>query len=435
MPGEFPGINTDQYFATDSNINVFVGGDYLADGGAAETEGTLVVAGSATFNSGFFNIGTVGVGSGIVPEVDSDMLIVGGDIVLVGESELDVGHPVGAFAGGGNVVAGGQITGEDSIETNGGSISSGVDNALGNYAGFADELAEFSADLTEEAGTAGFLDGSRLILEGDGSDNLQVFTVSADDVASASSVGFINFGDSAPILINVIGENVNATFNDFSVYESLADTAGDRIDNVTAGTVIGNAAARILWNFADATDVTIGGTSQFVGSILVPAAESATDVTASTNGRLFVGGDLTTRGNGNEQHAYPWSGSPLTDCTPREENSETPEEEPETPDEGEETETPDEGDEPEVPGEEEPEAPVEEEDETPVTEEEAPQVEDEVVVEETEAPVVDDATNTADEESLPVTGANIGLVLPLAALLLVLIGGGLALIARTRSRA
>ncbi|MFJ6484496.1 hypothetical protein ACIQK6_30850 [Streptomyces sp. NPDC091682] len=47
-PGKEPGIGPNPLF-TDSNVALYAGGDYTADGGTAETEGLVVVRGNATF--------------------------------------------------------------------------------------------------------------------------------------------------------------------------------------------------------------------------------------------------------------------------------------------------------------------------------------------------------------------------------------------------
>src|SRR5699024_1586371 len=84
---------------------------------------------------------------------------------------------------------------------------------------------------------------------------------------------------------------------------------GTRID---FGEGLGNASSRILWNFSEVSELSLGGTSQFIGSVVAPKANA--DITASTNGRVYVGGNLRTHGNGNEQHAYPWIGSSVFEC-------------------------------------------------------------------------------------------------------------------------
>ena len=48
LPG--PGTPAENDMWTDDNVAVFAGGDFVADGGAAESEGLLVAMGDATFD-------------------------------------------------------------------------------------------------------------------------------------------------------------------------------------------------------------------------------------------------------------------------------------------------------------------------------------------------------------------------------------------------
>ncbi|WP_312347903.1 choice-of-anchor A family protein [Actinomyces sp.] len=62
----------------------------------------------------------------------------------------------------------------------------------------------------------------------------------------------------------------------------------------------------------DATTLDISGTTQFMGSILAPNASAG--ITPNTNGRLFVGGDLTVSSKGQEHHSFPWIGIDAAPC-------------------------------------------------------------------------------------------------------------------------
>ncbi|NEE49665.1 choice-of-anchor A family protein, partial [Streptomyces sp. SID8455] len=70
---------------------------------------------------------------------------------------------------------------------------------------------------------------------------------------------------------------------------------------------------RLLWNFPDATDLTLTGPAQFQGSVLVGQPASTTTLSMSgTNGRFYTAGSLTHtssgRSGGQEIHAYPFDG-------------------------------------------------------------------------------------------------------------------------------
>ncbi|MFJ6460569.1 choice-of-anchor A family protein [Streptomyces sp. NPDC091387] len=71
----------------DSNINVYVGGDYLVREAAAEAEGKIVTHGRFDMSkragaSRIYNVGVAGVGSRVPPPDGSDHLTVGGDLTV-----------------------------------------------------------------------------------------------------------------------------------------------------------------------------------------------------------------------------------------------------------------------------------------------------------------------------------------------------------------
>ncbi|MBM7831608.1 choice-of-anchor A domain-containing protein [Agromyces cerinus] len=303
-PGEMPGIgNVPAY--TDSNVAVFAGGDYLATGSSAESEGLLLVQGDAVFdktNGGVFNVGSVGVGSGIVPPGGSTMLAVGGDLTVAPTTSVHVGANVD---GGGAVAAGGAATG--AFDLYGATLT--VD--LGRAAAMTPN-EEFQSVVDDTSTTLGALPATgttsiafgRVTFTGSPGDAMQVFDVDGADLASTFEVFFEAIPADVPILINVTGGDVSFAPNYFSLN-------GERVDAFSSPN-FGNAVSRILWNVTDATSLLLGGSSQFMGSVLAPTA--TTEVTASTNGRMHVGGNLTYSGVGNEHHNYPWSGGGSLGC-------------------------------------------------------------------------------------------------------------------------
>lgn len=303
-PGGMPGIgNVPAY--TDSNVAVFAGGDYLATGTSAESEGLLLVEGDARFdkaNGGVFNVGTVGVGSGIVPPGGSTMLAVGGDITVGATTSVHVGANLD---GGGAVAAGGAADG--SFDTNGATLTVDLGRAaaMAPNEDFRSVVDDTSATLgaSPVTGTTDIAFG-RVTLTGTAGDAMQVFEVDGASLAATFEVFLENIPENVPILINVTGEDVSFSPNYFSLN-------GKRVDAFSSPD-FGNAASRILWNVTDATSLLIGGSSQFMGSVLAPMA--TTEVTASTNGRMHVGGDLTYSGVGNEHHNYPWTGGGSLGC-------------------------------------------------------------------------------------------------------------------------
>ncbi|MCB7136011.1 DUF5979 domain-containing protein [Cellulosimicrobium marinum] len=306
--GDFPDIINPPPFFTDNNVAVYAGGDYTASGSSAETEGVLVVAGDATFDTpGSFNVGSVGAGSGIVPEPGATMLHVGGSMSVAAGTNVIVGA---GLDGGGAVHVGGSLTNNGGLDTNGGPVETdmGADAALAPWQDFGSVIAESSAALgtVPDTGVVAAA-GSSLSFVGDGTTtSMQVFTVSADVLDGTSEFVFTNIPEGTPILVNVVGDAP------VSVSANFVSINGERVDDPAN---IGNAAAQTMWNFTGGGDVTVSGSGQWVGSVLAPNADQVV-LTSSTNGRIYAGNDLTTAGNGNEQHNYPWIGPAPFDCIP-----------------------------------------------------------------------------------------------------------------------
>lgn len=299
--GQMPPLGNDPTF-TDSGIAVFVGGDYTADANAAESEGLLVVTGDATFareSGGGFDVGSAGVGSGITPPQGDPMLQVGGDVTVTAPNTLRVG----LLVGGGLVKAGATVTG--TIDANGIAPQQNLTApvALDPHAGFGDVITAASSQFAGLAANGiAQTAGNRVEFIATGGEGMQVFDLTTAQLDGANEFVFQNVPAKGPILVNVTGASTSFSPTDIRF-------GADRVDD---GAQLGNASSRILWNFVDATNVTIGGSSQFIGSILAPAAD--VDVTASTNGRVYVGGDFRTHGSGNEQHNYPWVGGGPLGC-------------------------------------------------------------------------------------------------------------------------
>ncbi|MGW4647968.1 choice-of-anchor A family protein, partial [Kitasatospora sp. NPDC004289] len=314
--GEFPPIGHDPKF-TDANVALFAGGGYTVDGGAAEAEGLLVVAGNATFakspGGGVFNVGRVGAGSGILPAGGQVMLAVGGDLRIAKGTTLDVGSGLTTGPGyGGAVRAGGTIDEQGRLDTNGGDRRSGIGAAaaLDPYAGFGTTVQTQSAALgaLRPTGTAQ-RSGATVTFRSTGPSNgtLQVFELASADLDGASTFLFESIPVDASVLVNVTGTHA------VSVSPMSVGYNGERVD-VYGSAHFGEAAAKVLYNLRETPKLTLGGGGNFIGSLLAPKASA--DLTASTNGRLYVGGDVHTHGSGNESHNYPWTGTPVFSCSP-----------------------------------------------------------------------------------------------------------------------
>ncbi|MEV7372281.1 choice-of-anchor A family protein [Streptomyces sp. NPDC090301] len=313
-PGEEPGIGNEPRF-TDANVALFAGGDYTVDGASAEAEGLLVVGGDATFakaSGGVFNVGRAGAGSGIVPPPGSVMLAVGGNLAIADGTTVDVGHGLTSPSGyGGAVRVGGTLDEKGRLETNGGSRSAGLGarQALTPYDAFAGTVRSESASLgsLEPTGTS-VRRGDTVTFEGGkAGSGPQVFEISAKELDGASSFDFRSIPERAAVVVNVTGRQA------VGISPMSVGFNGDRVDAYSSAH-FGEAASRILYNFEASPSLTLGGGGNFMGSILAP--EASADLTASTNGRVYVGGDLRTHGTGNETHNYPWTGSPTFTCKP-----------------------------------------------------------------------------------------------------------------------
>lgn len=311
-PGQEPGIGHEPRFL-DANVALYAGGDYTADGATAEAEGLLVIGGNATFakgSGGTFNVGRVGAGSGILPDSGAVMLSVGGNLTIARGTRVDVGH--GLTAGpryGGAVRVGGEIDEKGDLETNGGSRASGLGarGALAPYDTFGDTVRGESASLgaLEPTGTSVRAGGTVTFTGGKASGGPQVFEISAERLDGASSFDFRSIPEGASVVVNVTGGKP------VGISPLSAAFDGERVDAYDSAR-FGEAASRILYNFEAAPSITLGGGGNFMGSILAPKASA--DLTASTNGRVYVGGDLRTHGSGNETHNYPWNGSSTFSC-------------------------------------------------------------------------------------------------------------------------
>jgi choice-of-anchor A domain-containing protein/LPXTG-motif cell wall-anchored protein len=318
-PGYLPAPDTPDgnEIWTDDNVAVFAGGDFLADGAAAESEGVLVVMGDAVFDKdagGRFNVGWVGVGSQATPTPGSVMLAVGGALTVGDTTTLDVG--AGAVDGDGTLLGGDVQVGTTATPAypapqyalNNGSLQTGMGPAaVADWATFDASIAANSASwvaLPDNGSVT--VSAPQITFTGDGTSNTQIFTVAAAALSGITEVYFVNIADDAPVVINVEG----AADIVFSPNYFAED--GVRADDFTSS-LFGLVAQRTMWNFADATSVTFGGSSQFLGSVMAPVGDF--DITASMNGRVYAGGDIRMHGGGNELHNYPWIGAPY-DCLP-----------------------------------------------------------------------------------------------------------------------
>lgn len=324
-PGSLPGPGNSNPIWTDNNVAVFAGGDFTSANEAAEAEGLVVVEGDASFTRttlGRFNVGWVGVGSGVAPEPGSVMLAVGGDLSVGLGVILDVG--ANAFVGtdllGGNVNVGGATTPDyeasgSRYELNNGVLTQGMGaDAVADWSTWGADIASESSAFAALADTGTTsVEFGRVTFTGAPAVTQQVFSITAAALNATPEVAFVGIEDGQSVIINVTGTDA-VTWA--PTYFEEDGARADALDSPNFGPV----SQRTLWNFPQSTSVHIAGSSQVLGSILVPGANPDTTqptlrVTASTNGRLYTNGSILMDGSGNEHHNYPWISGPF-DCVP-----------------------------------------------------------------------------------------------------------------------
>ncbi|MFI6965390.1 choice-of-anchor A family protein [Streptomyces sp. NPDC050255] len=297
----------------DSNINIFVGGDYLVREAAAEAEGKIVTLGKFDMTkregvSEIYNVGVAGVGSRVPPPNDSDYLTVGGDVTIQSGKRLlaeeGANHGVVRHAQGlsGTVIPA-PVHDADATDPYT-ALRDRLTAASHCYAYDDNEDHRRPANGTVER------DGAETYFSGDGTSALQVFAVDADLMTEAGGqegIFFRDIPDGATVLVNVYG-----TTRNISTYMGSLPQSGLR--------------EHLMWNFPDATTIGLKGTGQFQGSVLIGQQSSVATVAISgTSGRFYSAGSLTHtsegESGGQELHAYPFDGD-LPDCG--EEPSPTP---------------------------------------------------------------------------------------------------------------
>ncbi|MGW6283862.1 choice-of-anchor A family protein [Streptomyces sp. NPDC055107] len=299
----------------DSNINVYVGGDFLVREAAAEAEGKVVTLGRFDMDkrdgvSQIYNVGIAGVGSRVPPPDGSDYLTAGGDVTIAAGERLLAEE--GTHSG--RVAYAGELTGTVNPTT----APRFDEDAAAPYTGLRPQLTEASqcyaydgAEHREATGTW-VKTGDLMTFTGDGSSAIQIFDVDADlESEAGGNTGFVFNGipEGATVLVNVYGSTRSvATFMGSFPNEGLREN--------------------LLWNFPDATDLSLTGPAQFEGSVLVGQPTSTTVLSMSgTNGRFYTAGSLTHTSSGasggQEIHAYPFDGD-LPTCSPEPTPTPTP---------------------------------------------------------------------------------------------------------------
>ncbi|MFI8433254.1 choice-of-anchor A family protein [Streptomyces sp. NPDC079020] len=284
----------------DSNISIYVGGDFLVREAAAEAEGKTVTLGVFDMDkrpgaSQIYNVGVAGVGSRVPPPDGSDYLTVGGEVTIAPGERLLAEE--GSHSG--RVAHGSGLTGTVSPA----GAPHFVRDATAPYEALRARLTGASHCYAYEGeahrGATGTwrTTGDTTTFTGDGTSAIQIFDVDADLVSAAGGdTGFVFAGipAGATVLVNVYGGTRRVG--------TLMDTLPDP-----------GLREHLLWNFPDAIDLTLSGAGQFQGSVLAGRPTGTTTLTMSgTNGRFYTAGSLTHtsagESGGQELHAYPFDG-------------------------------------------------------------------------------------------------------------------------------
>ncbi|MEJ6007825.1 DUF5979 domain-containing protein [Paucibacter sp. AS339] len=291
-PASYPQVNACGALGSngyDEGYSIVTGGNMTVTVGS-EAEGRIYVGGSLILSpSRFYNLIAVGAGTCIVPRNSS----VTGQPGLVVGSNIDVGAGSTLALDGLSLAVdakvGGVKTGSGAI-TSGGSISYStlVPSSPVDFATLRSNSA-YWAGLTANGSTTNQF--GTLTFRANDSASLQVFTLAAG--VSGVAVDFSAIPANATVLINVTASGA-VTINTNNFLENL-------------GAFSSSLTRRIVWNFANASQVNISGTAQFKGSIIVPNG-SLTQAVPGTNGRLIVAGDLVQNSSGSEFHNYDFAG-------------------------------------------------------------------------------------------------------------------------------
>lgn len=194
-----------------------------------------------------------------------------------------------------------------------------------------------------------------ITFNGNGTSAMQVFSINSTELSSAGYRGvdfkFVNIPNNASIVINVSGDNIDF-HTGWRFWWGGTEIGGgfSQQEPKDIRELYSSVAQKIMWNFKDATNVTIRGgvanegiadskittddpAAAMLGSILVPKGSFESHV--STNGRVYVGQDFmmynptkayTGSGAGwegdtasvlnmdQERHNLPWIGQMTANC-------------------------------------------------------------------------------------------------------------------------
>ena len=259
--------------------------------GNSESEGRVFIDGDAT--------GTINVNDRVNGDNGDgfDDLIITGDAT---NAQIRVGNSGNLTVGGDLINSGLQLNGAVQTATLGGQRSGGnfnqnedilIENATNLNIPDVDfvQYAAESLELAARGGDAATTNRSGQTVFG----GSEVLNVSFADLASGTAV--FDLLDGGPLLINVSGTSgsVGLNFSGFNGVQAL------------------DAASSVVWNFYEATDITLG--SAWFGHIVAPNADILFN--SSNEGNVIAAGVFV---NGGEQHPLAFTGDVSIATTPAE---------------------------------------------------------------------------------------------------------------------
>ena len=305
-------------YAFDEAYAMFIGTDLTADTGAAEFEGRILVLDDlVNQDADAQSIGSAGAGSCIVPPNSpdnteaSDWVTVGDDVSASSAFNVGTGGGV-TFTS--NFRYGGMLTG-----TIGNALGSTINSALVNGATYDAMMRAVQGRSSCWNGLQGAEPGQPfngasvtltpgfITLTGPGAlttPDTFVFNLDQNLGGAATTLAINDFPAGSSILINVRGATRTIEYNNVTV-DGVTDMT------FTNPNPVSDLLLSTLWNFPDATAITLDGGAQFAGSVLVPRSDATVTLDTSTNGRMVVAGSVVQGGGSNsglEHHNYPFNG-------------------------------------------------------------------------------------------------------------------------------
>jgi len=222
------------------DYNAFIFGNFSSEN--SDTKGRLAAGGNVTLSN-------YGVGDGLTGVSSADTLVVGGNLTY---SNGQINH--------GDALVGGtaSVTG---LNIKDGTLTQNASLPI-DFAAERSYLLSLSGSLATltKTGTVTYTSWGGVFFKGDGASMLQIFDIDGSKLSSANTFAFLdsiaNIPDNATLVFNISGAN------DFMKNFSMSAFAS----------LLGNSYNNVLFNFYEATSLTLEGIG-IEGSILAPLAD------------------------------------------------------------------------------------------------------------------------------------------------------------------